>query len=590
MGFRIVCSKKGLMVLVFSLISSLVHAAATNEDVKKAKLMEEYHAREHAKKLALEKEANTPARKKKGVLPSSVAEDEKEERDQEEKEKKDTGLRKLIGNLPKDAMELTQSLLGLSMRSVIFDPMVNALLRQKKFLAQQQSSRHAFSANGKYLVGCERNPSGVLRVSIGDTASHEETQLVHEHFINSGPLLGAFSDVDAVATSSNGRYFVLGCGSNLFLYDRQRPNKLSEDASVSCSVACVAMSNDDRSVIAAFSLPETNQSRITLWSRRSKMMMWRCLLDYPVEHLFMNSGNDVVVVSGSRISILNIKTDPRAAETVLAEQDGTIATVSSDGSSIAQYARGGNVSLWDIASRQKLNRLDVCRDLQPNSIALSPDNQQVALAEDRYIHIWDLATGACVRRFVFPPDRELLRMEIAPDGRSVIARFRNESRLFKGAVLPIFETNEEHKAGIVRKMQAIVSRASRIKNFPKVYQDQMDANIKELQEIDAEDERFVESSLVIQHRMTVLMNEGRRKMVVDFFNRSLEVVQNTASERDQIIDVTDLRNEYHTLIMSLDPEDEDFAEKLAKLEHKADQARQRFSEDMINKIAASRSE
>lgn len=119
------------------------------------------------------------------------------------------------------------------------------------------------------------------------------------------------------------------------------------------------------------------------------------------------------------------------------EQCGiTCATFSSDDAFLASGSNNGTVSIWDPDTGACLKTFGDIHNGTVNSLAISPDNMQVAtLCDGNTVGIWDVASGVC-RCIIkeFGPDNSIRSMAWSCDSKRLALGFHSGLiRIFHGA-------------------------------------------------------------------------------------------------------------------------------------------------------------
>jgi WD40 repeat protein len=90
-----------------------------------------------------------------------------------------------------------------------------------------------------------------------------------------------------------------------------------------------------------------------------------------------------------------------------------------DGRSLASGDLGGSVKLWDVTTLTERANLEANRDNdmvnEVTALAFSPDGQTLAVAIDRDVQLWDVATGALLTKF-HGHQAKVACLAFSPDG------------------------------------------------------------------------------------------------------------------------------------------------------------------------------
>ena len=95
--------------------------------------------------------------------------------------------------------------------------------------------------------------------------------------------------------------------------------------------------------------------------------------------------------------------------------------ISPDGHTLASGADNGTVSLWDVATRQRLGRPLTGHTATVNDVAFSPDGRLLASAsDDTTARLWDVATRRPAGRPLGSHAELLTSVEFSPDGKTLV--------------------------------------------------------------------------------------------------------------------------------------------------------------------------
>jgi WD40 repeat protein len=223
--------------------------------------------------------------------------------------------------------------------------------------------------------------------------------------------------VQFITASPDGKYFALGDGDRVHLYDVDKRSILAQFGGV-VDVYVVAFSPDSKLVAAGGGGTDRNDIHIWDVQRKTETILLRGNEWGVLSLAFAPDGKTLATVQARNpIRFWDLAKQQEVAQ--IDRQASTLA-YSPDGKWLAS-GEDGIISVWDPDSREEIRKISL-KSRWVRCLAFSPDGKTLAAGTDAHsLYLFDVSTG----KEIFPRsghEHSVLSVAFAPDGKTLASR------------------------------------------------------------------------------------------------------------------------------------------------------------------------